>query len=63
MTPVEASKKKNEKKVWSNLYGDLIYLKPGKAKFAIGDRIRISKYTEGKYLIKVTHQTGQRRYL
>ena len=29
MTPVEASKKKNEKKVWSNLYGDLIYLKPG----------------------------------
>ena len=32
------------KKVWSNLYGDLIYLKPGKAKFAIGDRIRISKY-------------------
>ena len=44
MTPVEASKKKNEKKVWSNLYGDLIYLKPGKAKFAIGDRVRISKY-------------------
>ena len=44
MTPVEASKKKNEKKGWSNLYGDLIYLKPGKAKFAIGDRIRISKY-------------------
>ena len=30
MTPAEASKKKNESKVWSNLYGDLIYLKPGK---------------------------------
>ena len=37
MTPVE-------KNVWSNLYGDLIYLKPGKPKFAIGDKVRISKY-------------------
>ena len=44
MTPVEASKKKNESKVWSNLYGDLIYLKPGKPKFSIGDKVRISKY-------------------
>ena len=44
MTPVEASKKKNESKVWSNLYGDLIYLKPNKSKFLIGDRVRISKY-------------------
>ena len=44
MTPVEASKKKNERKVWSNLYGDLIYLKPGKSKFSIGDKVRISKY-------------------
>ena len=61
MTPVEASKKKNEKKVWSNLYGDLIYLKPGKAKFAIGEFVFQS--IKGKYLIKVTHQTGQRRYL
>ena len=62
MTPVEASKKKNENKVWTNLYGDLIYLKPGKPKFAVGDKVRISKY-KGRYLIKVTHQTGQRRYL
>ena len=44
MTPVEASKKKNEKKVWSYLYGDLIYLKPGQPKFAVGDHVRISKY-------------------
>ena len=44
MTPVEASRKKNESKVWSNLYGDLIYLKPGKPAFAIGDKVRISKY-------------------
>ena len=44
MTPVEATKKANESKVWSSLYGDLIYLKPGKPKFAIGDKVRISKY-------------------
>ena len=44
MTPVEASKKKNKSKVWSNLYGDLIYLKPGKSTFVVGDRVRISKY-------------------
>ena len=44
MSPVEASKKKNESKVWSNLYGDLIYLKPRNPKFAIGDHVRISKY-------------------
>ena len=44
MTLVEATKKKNESKVWSNLYGDLIYLKPGKPKFVIGDKVRISKY-------------------
>ena len=44
MSPVEASKKKNKSKVRNNLYGDLIYLKPGKPKFSIGDRVRISKY-------------------
>ena len=44
MTPVEASKKANESKVWSNLYGDLICTKPGKPELAFGDRVRISKY-------------------
>ena len=44
MPPVEASKKKNEKKVWTYLYADLIYLKPGQPKFAVGDHVRISKY-------------------
>ena len=34
----------HEKKVWSNLNSDLIYLKPGKPKFTIGDKVRISKY-------------------
>ena len=44
MTPTEASKKQNENKVFANLYGDLIYLKPKKPKFSIGDKVRISKY-------------------
>ena len=44
MTPNEASKKENEGKVFVNLYGDLIYWKPKKPKFAIGDKVRISKY-------------------
>ena len=44
MTPTEASKKENEKKVFANLYDDLIYLKPKKPKFSIGDKVRISKY-------------------
>ena len=42
MTPVEASKKKNEKIVRSNLYGNSI--KPDKSKFVVGDYVRISKY-------------------
>ena len=44
MKPVEVSKKENEEKGFANLYGDLIYLKPQKLKFAIGDKVRISKY-------------------
>ena len=44
MTPKKASKKKMRKKVVVNLYGDLIYWKPKKQKFAIGDKVRISKY-------------------
>ena len=44
ISPIEASKKKNEKKVWFYLYGDSIYLKPHKPKFFVGDHVRISKY-------------------
>ena len=62
MSPVEASKKKNEKKVWSNLYGDLIYLKPDKPKLRLEIKLEFQSIRQ-KYLIKVTHQTGQRRYL
>ena len=44
MTAIEASKNENEKKVFANLYGDLIYLKPKNPKSSIGDKVRISKY-------------------
>ena len=44
MTPTEASKKENENKIFANLYGDLIYLKPKIPKFSIGDKVRLSKY-------------------
>ena len=62
MTPVEASKKKNEKKVWSNLYGDSIYLKPGKKSLKLETMLEFQSIRK-RYLIKVTHQTGLRRYL
>ena len=44
MTPTEASKKVNEKQVFANLYKGEIYMKLGKPKFSIGDKVRISKY-------------------
>ena len=43
MTPVEASKKKNESTVYFNLYGDMEQL-ASKPKFKVGDKVRISKY-------------------
>ena len=43
MTPVEASKKKNESTVYYNLYGDMKQLS-SKPKFKVGDKVRISKY-------------------
>ena len=43
MTPVEASKKKNENTLYFNLYGDMEQLS-SKPKFKIGDKVRISKY-------------------
>ena len=44
MTPVEASKKENEVRVYRNLYQDLTRL-PMRAKFKIGDKVRILKKT------------------
>ena len=43
MTPVEASKKKNESTVYFNVYGDMEQLS-SKPKFKIGDKVRIRKY-------------------
>ena len=43
MTPLEASKKKNQKTVYLNLYGDIETLKQ-KPKLKVGDKVRISKY-------------------
>ena len=43
MTPIEASKKKNEGTVYFNLYGDMKPLS-AKPKFKVGDKVRISKY-------------------
>ena len=61
MTPTEASKKENEKKVFANLYGDLIYLKPKKPSF---QSVIKSGYqnTRDECLIKVTLLTGQKKY-
>ena len=43
MTPVEASKKKNELTVWRNLYPDRLKIIDINPKFSIGDKVRISK--------------------
>ena len=43
MTPMKASKKENELRVWRNLYPDYLEIKDIKPKFSVGDRVRISK--------------------
>ena len=43
MTPVEASKKKNELTVWRNLYPDRLKIHDLIPRFSVGDRVRISK--------------------
>ena len=42
-TPVEASKKKNELKVWRNLYPDRYKTSRLNPKFSVGDEVRITK--------------------
>ena len=59
MTPKEASRKENEKKVWRNLYPEF----GGKTlapKFSIGDNVRITK--KKMCLIKVTLKGGRKRF-
>ena len=43
MTPVEASKKKNENSVWRNLYGSMTQQPRAQPKLSVGDRVRITK--------------------
>ena len=43
MTPVEASKKKNELTVWRNLYPDRLKIHDLRPKFSVEDEVRISK--------------------
>ena len=44
MTPSEASRIINGKRVFQNLYENTLYSNPKKAKLRIGDKIRISNY-------------------
>ena len=43
MTPVNASKKENELRVWRNLYPDHLEIKDIKPEFSVRDKVRISK--------------------
>ena len=43
MTPIEASKKKNELTVWRNLYPDRLKIHNINPKFSVGDKVRITK--------------------
>jgi len=43
MSPKEASKKKNETKVWRKLYGDYTPTKRKSPKFKVGDKVRITR--------------------
>ena len=74
MTPIEASKKKNEGMVYFNLYGDIQQLS-SKPKFKFGDKVRISKYkrsvfdkgytpnwTEEMFIIDEIHRTNPITY-
>jgi len=58
MTPVEASKRENEVRVYRNLYPDLTR-RPMRAKFKVGDKIRIQK--KKGFLKRVSPQTGQKK--
>ena len=62
MTPVEASLNKNERKVFANLYGDLIYSKHVPAKFHVREKVRISKYKR-KFSTRVSLLIGRKKFL
>ena len=49
LSPTEASKIKNSKRVFANLYWDEIYKQIKTPKFRIGDRVRISKFKRKRF--------------
>jgi hypothetical protein len=59
MTPVDASKEKNESAVWQNLYTDEVGYAPTDPKFSVGDKVRITvkkKTFEKGYLPRWTEE-------
>ena len=74
LTPVEASKKKNELKVWRNLYPDRYKTSRLNPKFSVGDEVRITKkkkvfekgyttrWTEEIFTIKEIRETNPITY-
>ena len=60
MSPKAASLKKNETKVYRNLYGDLSALEPQPPKFKVGDNVRISK--KKSMIENYIHLDGLRRF-
>lgn len=73
MTPVQASMKRNENKVWKNLYPDQPSVRK-KPKFSVGDRVRIAKkkgtfekgytprYTEEVFTVSAVQYTDPPTY-
>ena len=61
MTPIEASKKKNESTLYFNLHGDMEQLS-SKPKFKVGDKVRISKYKRKVFDKGYTPNWTEERY-
>ena len=62
MTPNEASKPKNEKLVYRNLYRDLIYSKPKNPNLLQVIRFEFQN-TNDQFFIRDLKKIGQKRYL
>ena len=74
MTPIDASKKKNELTVWRNLYPDRFKTNRLTPKFSVGDKVRITKkkkvfekgyttrWTEEIFMIKEIRDTNPITY-
>ena len=74
LTPRDASMKKNELKVWRNLYPDRYKINRQNPKFSVGDRVRITKkkkvfekgyttrWTEEIFIIKEIRETNPITY-